>query len=187
LDNFSKCNMRIQYFLSFFFKLPLCYCSRVHYSSPLFCPQKKQEIKYHFQLPFPVICFWTWTWNLFIYLFLSSRLSNAPSNRSETNDYWLNELSVISLSRGFDWLPPQWGSVDASPLSLWLLPSSDGYFLFTWTENHKRCFLRTSWPKNAHKRRLNMESYDIIANQPVVIDNVSMMSAALHTQSVLRG
>lgn len=32
-----------------------------------------------------------------------------------------------------------------------------------------------------------MESYDIIANQPVVIDNVSMMSAALHTQSVLRG
>jgi len=58
---------------------------------------------------------------LFIYLFLckSSRLSNAPSNRSETNDYWLNELSVISLSRGFDWLPPQWGSVDASPLSLW--------------------------------------------------------------------
>lgn len=28
-----------------------------------------------------------------------------------------------------------------------------------------------------------MESYDIIANQPVVIDNVSMMMSFIHTQT----
>lgn len=28
-----------------------------------------------------------------------------------------------------------------------------------------------------------MESYDILANQPVVIDNVSMMMSFIHTQT----
>lgn len=28
-----------------------------------------------------------------------------------------------------------------------------------------------------------MESYDILANQPVVIDNVSMMMSSIHTQT----
>lgn len=32
-----------------------------------------------------------------------------------------------------------------------------------------------------------MESYDILANQPVVIDNVSMMMSFIHTQTEAAG
>lgn len=32
-----------------------------------------------------------------------------------------------------------------------------------------------------------MESYDILANQPVVIDNVSMMMSYIHTQTEAAG